>query len=596
MIDISKIISTIHLLWRAFCNYRLKVFYMAILGFIGGLLGGIGISAIIPLFSLATNNASATPDWISRFIEGFFSLLHLNYNLVTLLIIIGVLFIIKAVFLYFANYINARITSGYEQDTRTDLLKKTMAADWPYLLERKVGHLETTLITDVTRAAGILNQLSSIILTTTSLLAYSIVALTISVYITLITLTLGAVIFFLLKPLLYRIRRQSETWVKNSKIVANQVAEYTFGTKSIKAAGVESKVLTKIHKNFIELRQSNLKLGVYSYFQVALQEPISLLLVVGIFVFSYSRPEFQLASFIAVIYLVQKMSSFMQSIQGRLNGINESLPFLRNVVEYTEQADIHRENVGNEADKFIFERSLEFKNVEFMYFGTKQVLSDINFVVEKGKMTGLIGPSGSGKTTVVDLLLKLFKPTSGNILLDNKNISDISTRDWRESIGYVSQDIFLLSDTIENNIKFFDSNLSNEDMVHAAKMANIYDVISELPSKFLTVVGERGVKLSVGQRQRIVLARVLARKPKILVLDEATSALDNESEALIQKTLENLKEKMTILIIAHRLSTVLNCDKLIALENGKIAEQGTPDGLLKNKDSYFYRTYTIGLN
>ena len=177
-----------------------------------------------------------------------------------------------------------------------------------------------------------------------------------------------------------------------------------------------------------------------------------------------------------------------------------------------------------------------------------------------------------------------------------RDISEINTTSWRKNIGYVSQDIFLLSDTIENNIRFYDPSISDQDIADAAKMANIYDVIQDQPDTFRTVVGERGVKFSVGQRQRIVLARVLARKPKILILDEATSALDNESEALIQRALENLKQKMTIIIIAHRLTTVMGCDKLVAIENGRIIERGTPDELLKNTDSYFYRTYNVGEN
>jgi len=132
-------------------------------------------------------------------------------------------------------------------------------------------------------------------------------------------------------------------------------------------------------------------------------------------------------------------------------------------------------------------------------------------------------------------------------------------------------------------------------MIEAAKMANVYDIVQEQPDKFSAMVGERGVKFSVGQRQRIVLARILARKPKLLILDEATSALDNESEALIQNTLTGLREKMTIFIIAHRLSTVMNCDRLIALENGSVIEQGAPEELLKDENSYFYKTYNIGV-
>lgn len=593
--DLKKIFLAIKLFRKAFGNYKLKILVMAMLGFVGGLMGGIGIGAVVPLFSFIAKGSTDTVDNFSILIQKLFVLIHLPYGLTTLIIFIVSLFIIKAVFLYVANYIDAKITFDYEKEVRSNLFRKTLDATWPYLLEQKIGHLETTLITDTTKSAGVLNLISDIILITTSLVAYSVVALSISVPITLITLALGIIIFFTLKPLLYRIRRLSERWAKSSKAVANQVGEFTIGTKTIKATSTEDGVFTKIQKYFEELREARLKLAILGNLQIAFQEPTSLLLVVGIFALSYSKPGFQLASFITVIYLVQKMSSFMQAIQNRLNGINETLPFLKNTVNYAEQADLHKETDGIKYNQFIFEKYLDFKNVEFSYTNNRKVLTSVNFKLGRGKMVGLIGPSGSGKTTVVDLLLKLFEPSAGNIFLDDKDISDINIKIWRENIGYVSQDIFLLSDTVSNNIKFYDSSISDQDVIDAARMANIYDVIQEYPDKFLAIVGERGVKFSVGQRQRIVLARALARKPKILVLDEATSALDNESEALIQKTLENLRGKITILIIAHRLSTVMGCDELIAIENGKIVEQGSPSELLKNTNSYFFRTYNVGM-
>jgi ABC-type multidrug transport system fused ATPase/permease subunit len=183
--------------------------------------------------------------------------------------------------------------------------------------------------------------------------------------------------------------------------------------------------------------------------------------------------------------------------------------------------------------------------------------------------------------------LRLFIPNSGIITVDDKDIRDISLTEWRKHIGYVSQDMFLINDTFANNITFYNDAVTHEDMIEAAKKANIYDFIMSKPEGFETIIGERGVQISTGQRQRLVIARILATKPKLLILDEATSALDNESELLIQKVIEKLKGTLTVIVVAHRLSTLANTHRIIVLNDGQVAEEGSPETLLGNPSSYF---------
>ena len=321
-------------------------------------------------------------------------------------------------------------------------------------------------------------------------------------------------------------------------------------------------------------------------------QPISLIFICAVFAFSFKMPGFQFAAMLAIIYLIQRIFQYIQQLQLNLHTMNESVPYLKNVLNYEEGAIINREKNYGQFD-FYFDKILEFKSIHFAYITEKEILSDVSFNIEKGEMVGLIGPSGAGKTTVVDLILRLFEPSAGQVLLDKKNITEIDLKKWREHIGYVSQDIFLINDTILNNIKFYNEMITYEDAVEAAKMSNIYDFIQECPDGFNTLIGERGIMLSAGQRQRIVIARELVRKPEILVLDEATSALDNEAEVQIQRVIEQLKGKMTILVIAHRLSTVINCDRLVVLDGGHIIEQGAPSELLKDDKTYFYKIYNI---
>ncbi len=314
-------------------------------------------------------------------------------------------------------------------------------------------------------------------------------------------------------------------------------------------------------------------------------------LVVPVAVFFYKFLEFNLAYFAILVFAVNRVFGQIQSLQGLMHYITTEEPYLAAINKY--QSDIVKnKEFGGGASKFKFEKEISLKDVSFAYREGK-TLSGVSFNIAKGEMVGLIGPSGSGKTTIVDLLLRLYYPQAGKIFLDGVDIAEIDLSEWRANIGYVSQDMFLMNDTVENNIRFYNEALTQEEIVEVARQADIYDFIQTLPQKFATPVGERGTSLSGGQRQRIVLARILARRPQVLILDEATSALDNESELQIQKVIEELRGKITVLVIAHRLTTVTNCDRLLVLENGKIIEQGAPRELLNNKDSYFYKVSNI---
>lgn len=595
MNTINKILAVILLFRKAFSRHAKRIILMITLGFIGGFLGGIGIGAVIPLFYIITNQSVVGTDFISDTISKIFQFIHLPITLSTIIILMATLFVTKAIFLYIANYINTKIYVDYELETRERLFKKTLETDWPYLMHQRVGHLNSILMDDISGISGALNSMSAAVLTSTSLITYALIAFNISAPITLTTLGLGALLFLIFKPIFYKVRKLSAKTSETIKNLDHHLNQHVAGAKTIKAMSLENDVFTKGMTYFDDLKDIRLKWSKYGIILNTFIEPISLGLVVIIFLTSYRNPAFNIATFIAIIYLVQKMFSFVQSIQGKFNVINESLPLINILVAFEKEVEKNKEFTGG-SKKFSFYRTIEFKDVWFNYAKGQNIVSSLNLSVNKGQMVGLIGPSGAGKTTIVDLFLRLLRPQQGQLLIDGNNADEIDKKSWRENIGYVSQDIFLINDTIENNIRFYDSMINHGRAIEAAKLANIYDFIETLPEGFQSVVGERGIELSAGQRQRIVLARILARKPSILVLDEATSALDNESEHKIQESIKNLKGKLTIFIIAHRLSTVMHTDKIFTLNNGVIMEQGSPQELLKNTESYFYKNYNLSKN
>lgn len=242
---------------------------------------------------------------------------------------------------------------------------------------------------------------------------------------------------------------------------------------------------------------------------------------------------------------------------------------------------------SNHHGKTEHDEPITFNGVSFSYDSGKTILKDMDFQIQPGQTVAFVGPSGAGKTTIFSLLERFYEPTKGSIKIGSTEIKDLPLLDWREKIGYVSQESPIMSGTIKDNICYgLQRFVSEEEMRHTAELANAADFIENLPNQYDTEVGERGIKLSGGQRQRIAIARALLRDPKLLLLDEATSNLDSESEALVQNALLHLMDGRTTLIIAHRLSTVMEADQIIVVEQGKVTGMGTHEQLMDSHSLY----------
>lgn len=395
---------------------------------------------------------------------------------------------------------------------------------------------------------------------------------------------------FIFKPIMDRVRAISHVTSIAQKQVAHHINESIIGMKTIKAMALEKEFVLKGLEFFEKLRSNEMKLSIYSSLSYVITQPLSIIIILIMFAYSYKLTTFSFASFAVIVYSINKIVSYVNDGQARLQNINALYPFLKSVYEFEEHAINNKEPYRGK-DNFHFEKDIELRNISFSYGENNKILSDINLKVNKGEMIGIIGPSGSGKTTFVDILLSLIRPDSGEILIDGKNINNINTKSWRKNVGYVSQDIFLINDSIKNNIKLYDNTISDLDIKEALNMSHSSEFISKKPEGSDYVVGERGIELSGGQRQRIALARILARKANILILDEATSALDSESSDSIQKAMRELRGKITMFIIAHRINTITDVDRLIVIDKGKIIEDGSPKELLKNNDSYYSKIY-----
>jgi ABC-type multidrug transport system fused ATPase/permease subunit len=594
---LGTIRTIIRIFPRAFQGYFFRILIITLLGFVTGMIEGIGVNALIPAFSFFDQSGRQPTDFISRTMAQIFSAVHIPYTLPAILFFIVFLFLLRFIGVVLNSYLVVRIQTGYEQAVKGRLLESTLQADWPYLIKQKLGNLETLIKIDSSQSSAMLNSISALLIIFATLVAYILIAINISKTVTFAALVFGIIVLTMLRPLFSSSRMLSQKISKINVVVAHHINESLVGIKTLKALGAEREVVSLGRQFFETIRGLQTRLAIIGKISVESVQPLGTIFMTLVVAFAFYKTSYNLGAVAALVYLIQRIFLYTQNIQGTMYNISTALPYVENVTSYLEEAEkakesssTHKEEVGA---AFQFNKELAFNSVSFSYTGREEALQPISFVIKKGEMVGFIGPSGAGKTTIFDLLLRFLRPTTGEISVDEKDIYSIGISDWRRNISYVSQDIFLLTDTVLNNIKFFDESVTREDVEKASKMAHIYDFIETLPEKFDTLVGERGALLSAGQRQRIALARALARKPRILLLDEATSALDNESEQHIQKAIDNLKGEMTILVIAHRISTVLDADKLFVVEKGNIVESGDPRELLKNKDSYFYKVSNL---
>ena len=305
------------------------------------------------------------------------------------------------------------------------------------------------------------------------------------------------------------------------------------------------------------------------------------MLLVGGYVFAGDSAIEMIPTLFVFVVIFQRMKTQVQAFSDLRIKLAKVLPRLEIVAGFLNET----KNEVARSGEFKFDSLKEeilFKNVCFRYPDSPiDVLRNIDFSLVSGQTVALVGPSGAGKSTIADLLVGLYQPTVGLITVDGRNLSSLDIGEWRANIGVVDQEVFLLNTSILENIKFARPWATNDEVKKAARMANAHGFIKEFEDGYKTIVGDRGYRLSGGQQQRVSLARALLRNPEILILDEATSALDSESEYLIRKSIDDMHSSRTILIIAHRLSTVATADKILVIEKGSVSEQGTKDSLLE---------------
>ena len=515
------------------------------------------------------------------------------YALMLICALVVVMFFFKNLCRYLAMFFLAPVRNGVVKDIRNHMHRKVMDLPLSYYSDERKGDIISRMTSDTQEIEwSVMSSLEAAFREPLTISLFLVTMVVISPQLTLFVFILLPITALLITRIGKSLKRTSTRSKEHLGSLLSIMEETLSGLRIIKAFNAEGEVQDK----FEETNRQFTRTSVRMYRKVDLASPLSefmgacVLVVVmyfgGKLVLSAdeSLSASMFITFIAVFsQIIPPSKAFTNAFYNIQKGIASAERI--NTVLDAENDIIDREDAVEIGS---LKSQIEYKGVSFTYKGDRneKVLNDIHLVIQKGKTVALVGQSGSGKTTLADMLPRFYDPVEGKITIDGLNIKDAKLSSLRSMIGVVSQESILFNDSIANNIAFGAKNVTQDQIVEAAKIANAHDFITLMPDGYATNIGDRGGKLSGGQRQRISIARAVLKNPPILILDEATSALDTESERLVQEALTKLMANRTTLVIAHRLSTIQHADEIIVLNKGVIEERGTHDQLLEQRGLY----------
>ena len=519
---------------------------------------------------------------------GFLTLTSVTSVAIALFILFGV----QALFSFFRVVIFNNVTENSLRDLRNDAFSKMVFMPMDFFNTNKVGELTSRVSSDITQIQETLRTTIAeffrqivIIVGGISFLFFISWKLALIMLATVPVMALIAVFF---GRYIRRLSKEAQNFSANSNAI---VEEALTGIANVKAFTNEYFNINRFRKNTQEMRDLNVRSGVWrglfvSFIIFCLFGAIVFIVWQGLLMTQGAHPELSKEGFYQFVLFTIMMGASVGSLPDLYANIQKAIGATENLMDIVNgqsELDLHP---GTKKNKITGE--IEFKDVKFSYpqRNDMEVLKSVSFNIQPNQTFAIVGASGSGKTTITNLLLGFYKSDDGQVLVDGVSVSDYDLNHLRENMAIVPQEVMLFSGTIQENIRFGQTDATDEQVVLAAQQANAWEFIESFPDGMQTEVGDRGIQLSGGQKQRVAIARALLKNPSILILDEATSALDSESEKLVQDALQNLMKNRTSLVIAHRLATIRKADKILVMQNGAIVETGTHQELMQLKGNY----------
>lgn len=567
-----------------------RMYTVFALTLLGSVLEGVGIVMLLPLLGLLDGSPVTGADGTSALTNGM-ARIGLNTP-VTVLAAIGGLFALKGAVVYAATAYSGRLQAQLMRELTTKMLDAFMTMDYLYYVRQSTGHFVNIINTQIGYLIGAFSAIVQFFAGIITTAAYFALAIMIAWRFGLLAMALGVVLLGVFRWMNIRVRELSRKNAEEGGRLSAMFIQALHGFKYLVATNevrnIRAGALASVDKvTSYSLRMSNARA-----LTAATREPIAVLLIIGILIVQLFLLKQTLAPIMVSILL------FYRGINAVL-GIQSSWQIALGQIGSLELVDneFKRLEANREADGHVeigpLKSEIRFNDVSFEYTPNgNQVLKNVTLVLTARQTCAIVGESGAGKSTLIDMLSLLIRPSAGEIYIDGVEQSQIRLSSWRSQIGYVSQETVMFDDSLANNICLWagsarDDEALTERIRLAAHRAHILEFIDSLPEGLETQVGDRGVRLSGGQRQRIFIARELFKNPTLLILDEATSALDGESESKIQASIDALRGQLTVVIIAHRLATIRNVDKVFVLEQGRLLEEGAYQDLCLAHESRF---------
>lgn len=549
---------------------------------LSGLAEGVGLSLFIPLLHLMNDkNPIDLPAPFSQVVAQF-ERFGLTVSMTTLLVMIAAIVIAALALAYQQKKMLARSSQAFARNLRDRLFNAVLRANWNRLSQLSHGKIVNQMTTECPRAGSALGAELMAAATSIQLAIYVVFSMMISWRLMLIAAGFGIFMIIAVRPFSHRAKDLGGQTNEANRELSSLAIEFLRSLKLLKATASEGLAEGRISEKNEDLFQLGYMAELNKNKVNFLIQALPVLLLTGVIGVSHQMMEIPASLILVFLLFMARIAPRVAQLQHLLQVYYLRSPAITVVDDLIEETNASIEDL-NPAGKS-FERisdAIVLDQVGYTYTDADgPAINDVSITIPRNRMIALVGGSGAGKSTLMDILLGLRKPDTGRITIDGMELGELDTVSWRKRVGIVPQDSTVFNASLLDNLRFFNPEATDDDIADALTIAHLDDVVADFPDGLDTLLGENGVRLSGGQKQRVALARALVGKPELLLLDEATSSLDNESERFIQDAIAAIAHTMTIVVIAHRLSTVRRADEIYVIEKGQVVETGTYDKLL----------------